>query len=191
MLSHHGIVANWLGQQAVAPYPESTVFLHTPPLFHMADACCLFGLTQLGATHVFLPGFDPASMVAAIAEHEITALFLVPTMISMLCEHVARNLADLSGIRQLFYGASTISETVLDRAMAAMPNADFRQGYGQTELSPVATMLLHQDHLDGKLTSAGRAIPQADIRIVDENRRALPPGEVGEVTVSGPGVMMG
>ncbi len=104
MLSHAGIIANFLAQHAAAPYPEDTVFLHTPPLFHMADACCLFGLTMLGATHVFLPGFDPALTVAAIVEHRISTLFLVPTMVGMLCEELAARPADMSGIKKLFYG---------------------------------------------------------------------------------------
>jgi long-chain acyl-CoA synthetase len=191
MLSHQGIVSNFLAQHAVAPYPEATVFLHIPPLFHMADACCLFGLTMLGSTHVFLPGFDPARTVSAIVEHRISTLFLVPTMIGMLCEELAAHPADMSSIRKLFYGASSISEAVLHRAMRLFPNAAFCQAYGQTELSPVATLLVHQDHLDGILTSAGRPIPQVELRILDEDGRETGPGEVGEVTVRGPGVMLG
>lgn len=191
MLSHEGIIANFLAQHAVAPYPEETVFLHTPPLFHMADACCLFGLTMLGATHVFLSGFDPARTVAAIVEHRISTLFLVPTMVGMLCEELAARPADMSGVRKLFYGASSISEAVLARAMDLLPNARLCQAYGQTELSPVATLLVHQDHLDGKLTSAGRPIPQVDLRILRDDGHAVAPGVVGEIAVRGPGVMLG
>ena len=157
----------------------------------MADACCLFGLTMLGATHVFLPGFDPARTVAAIVEHRISTLFLVPTMVGMLCEELTARPADMSGVEKLFYGASSISEAVLGRAIALLPNAKLCQAYGQTELSPVATLLIHQDHLDSKLTSAGRPIPLVDVRILGEDGQAMTPGLVGEVSVSGPGVMLG
>lgn len=191
MLCHQGIVANFLAQHAVSPYPDNAVFLHTPPLFHMADACCLFGLTMLGATHVFLPGFDPARTVSSIVEHRISTLFLVPTMIGLLCEELSARPADMTTVRRLFYGASSISEAVLERAMRLFPNATFCQAYGQTELSPVATLLVHQDHLDGILTSAGRPIPQVDLRIVDPEGVELATGEIGEVAVRGPGVMLG
>ncbi len=191
MLSHANLVSNFLGQQAVAPFNPGTVFLHTPPLFHMADACFMFGLTMLGATHVVLPGFTPASTIEAIERHGVNALFLVPTMIGMLCEEVAARPVDLSGVRRLTYGASSISEAVLKRAMKVLPNAAFVQAYGQTELSPIATLLLHEDHLAGRLRSAGRPIPQVDIRIVDEALHDVGPGKVGEVMVRGPGVMQG
>ncbi len=75
--------------------------------------------------------------------------------------------------------------------MQLLPNAKLCQAYGQTELSPVATLLVHQDHLDGKLTSAGRPILFVDVRILGDDGQAMTPGLVGEVAVSGPGVMLG
>ena len=191
MLSHANLTVNFLGLQSVAPYDAETVFLHTPPMFHLADASCLFGLTMLGATHVVLPGFEPASTTAAIREHKVTALVLVPTMIGMLCEYVRQNPADLSGIRRLTYGASSISETVLEEAMTLFTNAEFCQGYGQTELSPIVTTLTHSNHTQERLASAGQPIPGVDIRIIDANLSDVAPGKVGEVAVRGPGVMLG
>jgi acyl-CoA synthetase (AMP-forming)/AMP-acid ligase II len=72
------------------------------------------------------------------------------------------------------------------------PAAGFTQAYGMTELSPCATLLTPADHDDPTLhTSAGRAAPHTEVRIVDTNDRELPRGEVGEIVVRGDNVMLG
>jgi long-chain acyl-CoA synthetase len=191
MLSHANLVSNFFAQQSILQYPTDTVFLHVAPMFHMADACCLFGMTTIGAAHVALPVFNPAEVVDTIVREQVSAVMLVPTMIAMLVEALQDRKADMSCLRRIFYGASPISEAVLSAAMATFPNARFSQGYGQTELSPVATVLEHEDHLRGYLRSAGRPIPTVDLRVVDETMRDRSYGEVGEIAVRGPGVMMG
>ncbi len=191
MLSHANLLINFAFYSMVAPHPPGTMFLHTPPLFHLGDAVMLFGLTNIGATHVVLPGFDPDAVIDAVERHGANALFLVPTMIGMLCEALRTRPADMSGVTRLNYGAAPISRSLLERAMAALPNAAFVQAYGQTELSPFATVLDHEDHLGDRLNSAGRPIPSVDLRIVDAELREVPRGAPGEIVVRGPGVMLG
>ena len=191
MLSHANLLTNFLLLQAVAPYDADTVFLHTPPMFHLADATHLFGLSMLGATHVILPGFEANAAIDAIERHGITAMVLVPTMIGMLCEALRDRPADMSSVRRLTYGASPISAALLERALTALPNARFCQAYGQTELSPCATVLDHEAHLAGRLDSAGRPLPTVDVRIVDGAMRDVPRGEVGEIVARGPCAMIG
>ena len=84
------------------------------------------------------------------------------------------------------YGASPITEALLDRAMTALPRSQFVQAYGMTELSPVATML-HRASISAKAASwaatapAGRATFGVQIRIVDADDRPVPHGTVGEI----------
>jgi long-chain acyl-CoA synthetase len=94
------------------------------------------------------------------------------------------------------YGASPISEAVLDRAMARLPGVKFVQGYGMTELSPLATLLPAEDHVGagrakGRHRSAGRAALGIEVKIVDADDRPVAPGTVGEIAVRGDVVMMG
>lgn len=191
MLSHANLLGNFFSQQSLLQYPSDTRFLHVAPMFHMADACCVFGITAIGGTHVVLPGFVPRDVIDTIERRRISTAMLVPTMIGMLVEELASGGGDVASVRNIFYGASPISEVVLREAMDCFPNARFAQGYGQTELSPVATLLEHEDHLRGYLRAAGRPIPNVDIRVVDTEMRDRPGGEVGEVVVRGPGVMLG
>jgi acyl-CoA synthetase (AMP-forming)/AMP-acid ligase II len=118
-------------------------------------------------------------------------------MIQMLVDHPAMSRPrDLSTLRTVVYGASPISESGLDRAMAALPGVGFVQAYGMTELAPLATVNPACYHTAegrklGKLRSAGRAGYCVELRIVDGDDRELPRGTVGEVVVRGPNVMQG
>ena len=196
MLTHASMISNFQSSTLVRPYPSPCVFLHSPPMFHLADATALFGLTPLATTHVIVPGFDPATVVTSIREEHVNALVLVPTMLNMLDLHLRDHPADLSGVQSVTYGASAISEAALKRAMINFPKARFGQAYGQTELSPVATILTPDCHTPegaakGLLRSAGRAIPNVELRIADESMNDVPLGQVGEVVVRSPGAMVG
>ncbi|ATE64710.1 acyl-CoA synthetase [Rhizorhabdus dicambivorans] len=191
MLSHNNLILNFFMMQAMHPHATDAVYLHAAPMFHLADAAKIIGITMLGGTHVVLPGFAPAAVIEAIVQHQVSDMMLVPTMIDMLCQALAADPQNMSSIRSLTYGGSPIAEPVLKAALLAFPNARFCQAYGQTELSPCATILEHRDHLGGRLRSAGRMVPGVDLRIVDSKMRTLAIGEIGEVAVRGANVMQG
>ena len=79
-----------------------------------------------------------------IEKEGCTEGLLVPTMIQMIIEHPDFAKTNTSSIKQIVYGASPITEALLDRALAALPHVNFIQAYGQTELSPLCTQLHHQ-----------------------------------------------
>jgi acyl-CoA synthetase (AMP-forming)/AMP-acid ligase II len=113
-------------------------------------------------------------------------------MIQMLVDDPGVADTDMSSLLHLVYGASPISEAVLERARKVFPAAGFTQAYGMTELSPCATLLTPADHDNPALhRSAGRAAPHVEVRIVDPNDMEVPRGEVGEVIVRGDNVMLG
>jgi acyl-CoA synthetase (AMP-forming)/AMP-acid ligase II len=193
MLSHDNVLTSALGGlasgQMVSPRGQ---LLHAAPMFHLAAigawACgCL-----AGSTHVIVPMFAPADVTRAITEHAITDALLVPTMIQMLVDDPIAANSDLSSVRHLTYGASPISEALLERARKVFPTAGFTQGYGMTEMAPVVAILTADDHDDPALCrAAGRAAPHVEVRIVDPNGNEVPRGEVGEIVARGDNVMLG
>jgi long-chain acyl-CoA synthetase len=196
MLSHTNLAVNGLAYAAEGAAHERSVGLHAAPMFHIADNLLLNGLWTVGARQICLPAFDPVAVMRAIETERVTTTLLVPTMIQMLVDHPALPQHDLSSLELLFYGASPISEAVLDRAQRALPGAALMQGYGMTEVAPLATILppaLHtaEGRTRGKLRSAGRPAFCAQVRIVDEHDTEVPRGTVGEIAVRGPGVMLG
>ena len=193
MLSHINLTTNALGVAGSGAFMQpGGRLLHAAPMFHLADFGAWMARNLLGGTHVFVPGFTPTGVAQAIAEHRITDVLLVPTMIQLLIDSTDAADADLSSLRNLIYGASPISEAVLDRAVKRMPAVDFTQAYGMTELSPVVSVLAPADHLRSELRrSAGRAAPHCEVIIVDELDQEVPRGTVGEIVARGGNVMAG
>ncbi|MCD2114862.1 long-chain fatty acid--CoA ligase [Rhodococcus rhodochrous] len=193
MLSHANLLTSSYG--LVAPgfaFRPRGVFLHAAPMFHLADLMAWNAELLQGGRHVFLPSFDPVAVMEAITQHQVTDVLLVPTMIQMLIDHPQIAQSDLTSLRSVFYAAAPIPQALLERAMKAFPNAEFVQGYGMTELSPLATLLSPADHENpALLRAAGRAAPCVEVRIVDPHGKEVPRGTVGEVTVRGGNVMLG
>jgi long-chain acyl-CoA synthetase len=192
ILSHDNLIVNFLTCCTVEPHPRDCIYLHVAPMFHLADATMVFGLTQIAGTHVILARFDPAAVVETIQKYGVNSLLLVPTMIGVVDQFLREHPEALTHVLRLTYGASPISETLMRRALEMFPKARITQAYGQTELSPVATFLLHEHHVTpGKLRSAGRAIPGVELKIVDSELKTLGNGAVGEILARGPNVMQG
>ena len=197
MLSHNNLCSSALCLHAEGLAPPGGTYLHAAPMFHLADMGFAGAQWIAGNTHSIVPGFNPELVLDTIARDRVTHLLLVPTMIQMLVDSPAmRTPRDLSSLQTIAYGASPITEAVLERAMAALPGVGFVQAYGMTELSPVATVNPAWYHSaegrkQGKLRSAGRASFCTEVRIVDNEGAEVPRGTVGEVAVRGPNVMLG
>jgi len=196
MLSHANMASSNVGILIAMDAPATPTHLHCAPLFHIGSLSNVLLAVTVGSTSVFLPAFDPSAVPAAIERWRVTELFLVPTMIRMVLDHPDFSQHDVSSLQRLRYGAASIDEALLERAMAAFPSAGFVQAYGMTELGPVATVLPMSDHLPdlrtpARLRSAGRATATCEVRIFDPDDRELPAGEVGEVVARGPNVMLG
>ncbi|MFI7000091.1 long-chain-fatty-acid--CoA ligase [Nocardia sp. NPDC050175] len=193
MLSHDNMMVSAMGAMAtIGGSTDGVRLLHAAPMFHIADMAA-WGMGMLsGATHVMVPAFTPAGVLDAIGRHAITDTLLVPTMIQMLVDAPAAIDADLSSVRRVLYGASPISQAVLDRARKALHGAGFVQVYGMTELAPIATVLSPADHENPELRrAAGRPAAHAEIRVVDPDGNEVARGAVGEVIVRGGNVMRG
>ncbi len=196
MLSHDNCMANSMMHIATLGLGEDAVHLHVSPMFHVAGGARVFSVTAAGATHAVLEAFEPDAFLAAIARFRVTVTVVVPTVLNRLVDHPNLQRYDLSSLQLLSYGASPMPEALLKRAMQRLPGIAFLQSYGMTELSPVATMLMPRYHtFDGEdagyTRSAGQAVFNADIAIMDAHDQPLPTGEVGEICVRGPMVMQG
>jgi acyl-CoA synthetase (AMP-forming)/AMP-acid ligase II len=196
MLSHANLLASANGYLSFPGTRPGRSYLHVAPLFHVGSLSGLFTALLAGSTQVFLPMFDPAATIAMIERERVSDIFLVPTMLRAVLIDPAFASERLSSLERIVYGASSIDDALLDRAMEALPQVAFVQAYGQTELSPIATMLGPDDHsaearAQGRGRSAGRATTSAEVRIVDAEDCEVPRGEPGEIVARGGGVMLG
>lgn len=159
-------------------------FLHAAPIAHASGAFFLPSLVR-GARSFVMSKFDPGEFIALAARERTNMTFLVPTMLAMIMEHPSLAKADL-GFRRIAYGASPISPNLLKKAEARFGKV-FAQSYGQAESPMVITCLKPDEH--DRIGSCGRPFTICDVDIFDDDDRALPPGEIGEIVCRGPQTM--
>ncbi len=196
MLSHNNIVWNAMNVIAGIYHDQDTTYIHSCPMFHLADGAQNFGVTACGGRHVFVPRFDPADCLQTMEQEKVTHAVNVPTMLNMLVNQPDASDFDLSSLKYIHYGGSPMPEGVLRKAFEVFPNCQFIHTYGMTESAAVLTLLPPRyTTLDGpyagRLKSCGQAAHTAELKIVDENRREVPPGTIGEVAAKGPMIMLG
>lgn len=195
MLSHANIATCSLALTAAAEHGGDAPGLHVAPFFHIGGVGVIFQFAFRRAPQVIMPAFDAGEALRLIEQERIADIFVVPTMLRWLLDHPDMATRDLTSLKSIRYGAAPIDTTLLERAMAAVPTAGFMQVYGQTEFSPVVTCLPPQDHTgpgaENRLASAGRPLVTATVRIVDPDGQDAPTGEVGEIAVRGPQIMLG
>jgi fatty-acyl-CoA synthase len=165
--------------------------IHSMPLYHCAQLhCFLTPGIYLGATNIILPSPDPASILATIEKERATKLFLPPTVWIALLRHPDFDARDLSSLAKGYYGASVMPVEVLKEMGRRLPNVRLFNFYGQTEMSPVATVLPPEDQVR-KAGSAGRPCVNVETIIVDIDDRPVPPGTEGEIVHRSPHAMLG
>ena len=196
MLSHGNVAYVALGGMAEGFYGQDEVYLHASPAFHIAGAMNIFQGFIAASRNVILARFDAGMALAAIAAEQVSQSLLVPTMIGMILDHPDFATTDTSSMRQILYGAAPITQALLDRAMAAFPQARFTQLYGMTETASNACVLHSADFVGpggnrALRQSVGRAMIGSELAIVSPQGERLPPGELGEIAIRSPGVMLG
>lgn len=196
MLSHTNFYVGGVSNAHELMIRDGTVYLHAAPMFHIADLLWFMAITFVAGTHVSIPMFTPEATLKAVQDHRPSHLLLVPVMLQMVLQSPAFDDSDVSSLELIAYGASPITEGVLREAFERFPNVEFLQAFGQTELSPVATILAPDYHVfdgpkAGKLRSAGRPTRVCEIKIADDDMTELPRGEIGNICVKGPICMLG
>lgn len=171
-------------QLAEWEWPEHPRFLMCTPLSH-AGAAFFVPVIVKGGELIVLTKFDPAEVLRVIEEQKITATMLVPSMIYALMDHPDSHTRDLSSLETVYYGASAMNPVRLAEAIERF-GPIFAQYYGQSEAPMVITYLAKGEHDAARLTSCGRPTLFARTALLDGDGNPVPPGEVGEICVSGP-----
>ncbi len=192
--THRTFVSALLSELLELGLGEADVFAHCAPLTHASGGFVL-PVWMRGGTNVVLGGFDPDKLLAAIETEKVTATLLVPTMIYVLLDHPATQAADLSSLKTIVYGAAPMgTERLIEGLQRFGPI--FAQLYGQTEAPNQLTVLTKDDHAEAlrtgeyePLSSCGRPVLIADVRLLDDDLNEVAPGEPGEICARGPHVM--
>lgn len=192
LLHHRGIVNNSAHTLDLMGVGDGTVWLTTMPMFH-AGGCllCVVGAVSRRGTQLLVESFDPALVLELIETYRCDGMSTVPTMLISMLEHPNFDSTDLSSLKHLSSGASTVPAPLVTTFQERV-GAVFTILFGQTECSPMATMTSPADSVADKAETIGRAMPNTEIKIVDTlTNQTVPIGEVGELCSRGYHVMLG
>ncbi|MBD3230842.1 MAG: AMP-binding protein [Candidatus Lokiarchaeota archaeon] len=167
-----------------------------PPLFHLASyAVFLIAWIFQGATVVFPKSkrFSPEEILEMIEREELKQMFLVPTMWKRVIDHLEKTDKeyDLSSMGVCLTGAAVLRAKYKKKLLKYFENAIVVDAFGQSEMSPVATMKIDGDKDEVKDRSVGVPLIGTDIKVIDDDGNPVPEGEVGELCYKSKAVMQG
>ncbi|MEO0030422.1 MAG: hypothetical protein RIS94_180 [Pseudomonadota bacterium] len=166
------------------------VALVQAPLGHIGAFGMMTRALYFGATTVIHEGFGAQATLDAIARDRVSKLALVPTAIKMILDLPGARDADYSALDTVIYGSAPITPDLLRMAIDTF-GCRFAQSYGMSETCGPTVALAPEDHHGARLSSVGRPLPGTQIDVVDEQDRALPPGETGEIRIRSIAAMSG
>jgi HIP---CoA ligase len=167
-------------------------YLVVNPFFHTFGYKAGFLAAVLrGAAVLPHPVFDAGAVLDRIAADAVSFLPGPPTLYQSMLSHPRRDAADLSSLRCAVTGAAVIPVELIHRMRSDLGFDTVLTAYGLTEATGVVTMCRPGDDPETIATTCGTAIPDTEVRVVDDAGRRVPAGEAGEVVVRGYNVMRG
>ncbi len=196
MLSHHNIAENARQVTQVLHTSEKDTFLLAVPFFHCFGCVMgIMGAITWGASLVPMSVFKAKEALELIEEEEVSILYGVPTMFVLELEEYRKgkddgSQYDVSSLRTGIMAGAPCPVEVMRGTMEEL-GCNVSIAYGLTEASPVITMTRFDDSLERRVETVGKALPGIEVKITDDDRWSLPPGEMGELTCRGYNVMLG
>jgi len=161
------------------------------PASHVTGLIAIIAaMVHVGGAVVIVPAFKAGDFIALAARERVTHTLMVPAMYTLCLMAPDLDRHDLSGWRVGGYGGAPMPVATIDALAQRLPGLLLLNAYGATETTSPTTMMpagMTRDHAD----TVGVALPAADIRVMDEDGREVPPGETGELWIGGPMVVPG
>jgi len=192
LLSHKAFVCNNIQFAAALRITDADTLLVFLPLYHIYGLMLMGAAVQAGARLVLMERFDLAACCRLVARYRVTMLPLVTPVLAALVQSPETGRTDWSSVRLTMIGAAPVPPE-LARRFRELTGVKVVQGYGLTEAGPLTHVNpAHDDDLLS-IDTAGPPCSDTEQKIVDleTGERTLAPGEVGEVCVRGPQLMMG
>lgn len=191
-LSHRNLISNawqiyhWAGSRV-----GRETMLAVLPFFHSYGlTTCLMAGTALAATLVMHHRFIPRMVLQLIEEHRPTIFPTVPAMLAAINEVLRQRSYNMKSLMHCISGGAPLSQEIADEFRSHC-YAQVVEGFGLSEAAPVT----HTGPLDGtnRPGTIGLPLPDTKARIVnaETGEDDLQPGDVGELIIRGPQVMLG
>jgi HIP---CoA ligase len=192
MLPHGAVLRAFAAWSEVVGLREGDRYLIINPYFHA------FGLNSgilaclmAGATNIPQPVFDVPAVMRRVVEERISMLPGPPTIYQTILNHPDLASFDMSTLRRAVTGAAAVPVEMIRRMRKELTFETIVTGYGLTETCGIVTMCRHDDDPETIANTSGRAIPDVEVLVVDDDGKEVPRGEPGEIVVRGYNLMVG
>jgi fatty-acyl-CoA synthase len=193
MLTHHNIIQNSIDTANDLRCGPKDKYLIPVPFSHCFG--CVLAITTAtltGSSMIPLKDQTPSIALQKISKEKATVAHGTPThFIRYIREAETNPKYDLSSLRTGIIAGAPCPPPVLEGIMKVLKMKDIVIGYGLTEASPIVTLTQPDDPIDYRINSVGKAIPNIEVKIVDDMNEDVPLGETGELVVKGYNVMKG
>ena len=187
-LSHDNLLSNARSAASLYELDRERWSLAVLPLSHSYGLTLMNAGNILGTRAVLLRWFNPELVLETIQGNRVQQMAGVPTMFVYLLNYPDADRFDTTSMKLWGSGAAPLPVEIVEPFEKRF-GGRLLEGYGLTEASPVVSA--HRFSGERRLGSVGQPIPSVDVSILDEDDRPVPAGEVGEVCVRGPNVMLG
>ena len=192
--NHRALYCSALTEQKHHGQTREDVFLCIPPLYHTGAKMHWFGSLASGGKAVLLRGVKPEWILRAVTEEKCTIVWLLVPWAQDLLDAIDSGRVDLDHYyldqwRLMHIGAQPVPPSLIHRWQKIFPHHQYDTNYGLSESIGPGCVHLGVENIH-KVGAIGRPGYQWEARILDERGADVPQGEVGELAVTGPGVML-
>jgi acyl-CoA synthetase (AMP-forming)/AMP-acid ligase II len=192
MISNQSILASAKAQVDHFRITGKDVTIGNMPLNHVGGITCCVTVALLShGSVVLIPVFNPDEVLETIYYHKATMFGGVPTMYMMLLNNENRQKYRLDSLRLCFAGGSNVEPELCQLIATAIPNAQLVNLYGLSETSGACVLSRLTDDIERVQKSIGVAIGDFQAKIVNQDQKAVPTGEIGELAIKGSCVAKG
>lgn len=194
-LTHNNLTSYVMGTvEFDAAATEDGALVCVPP-YHIAGVGAALSNLYAGRKTVYLRNFEPREWVRLIDTEKISTATVVPTMLDRIVAVLEQDPKPLPTLKNLAYGGSKVSQTLVRKSLRLLPQVGFVNAYGLTETSSTLAVLTPDDHrialgsddecVARRLGSVGRPLPGIEVQIRADDGAVVNAGEVGELYVRG------
>ena len=192
--SHGALVSSCITEQNHHSQTRDDIFLCIPPLYHTGAKMHWFGSFLVGARSVLLKGIKPEWIIRTASEERCSIVWLLVPWAQDILDAIDREEIKLEEFRLdqwrlMHIGAQPVPPSLIKRWKKVFPNHEYDTNYGLSESIGPGCVHLGVENIH-KVGAIGKAGYGWETKIVKPDRTTVESGEVGELAVRGPGVML-
>jgi acyl-CoA synthetase (AMP-forming)/AMP-acid ligase II len=155
-------------------------WIHGAPMFTFAGIAFIYNPMKLGLTGLYQPRFDAGRWLEYVERERPTFCMLVPAFAELIVAHPDFHRRDLSSLQQVSIGSAPLAPRTQLALIERLPDATVGNSYGMTEAGP-AYIVMPKEEIRKRIGSVGKPFGPMEIKVVDDDGREQPPGQVGEL----------